>query len=76
MKILTVGAEFFRADGQTDMTKLRVDFRNFSNVTKNPWWRICRKQDNKEKHKSTHQRHEKKAHASNRVCDSIHIFKR
>jgi hypothetical protein len=32
MKILHLGAELFRADGQTDMTKLTVTFRNFANV--------------------------------------------
>jgi len=35
MKILLVGAEMFHADGQTDMTKLRVAFRNFANAPKN-----------------------------------------
>ena len=34
MKIRPVGAELFRADGQTDMTKLIVAFRNFANVPK------------------------------------------
>jgi len=29
MKIHPVGAEFLRADGRTDMTKLIVAFRNF-----------------------------------------------
>jgi len=29
MKICPVGAEFFHADGQTDMTKLVVAFHNF-----------------------------------------------
>jgi hypothetical protein len=32
MKILLVGAELFHADGQTDMTKLIVTFRNFANA--------------------------------------------
>jgi len=32
MKILQVGAELVHADGQTDMTKLIVAFRNFSNA--------------------------------------------
>jgi len=36
MKILPVGAEFFHADGRTDMTKLKVAFRNFLNAPKNP----------------------------------------
>jgi hypothetical protein len=35
MKIRTVGAEFFHADGQTDVTKLIVTFRNFANAPKN-----------------------------------------
>jgi hypothetical protein len=39
MKIRRVGAEFFSADGwtdgRTDMTKLIVAFRNFSNAVKN-----------------------------------------
>jgi len=37
MKIHRAGAEFHvggRADGQTDMTKLRVPFHNFVNATK------------------------------------------
>jgi len=32
MKIRSVGAEFFRADGERDITKLKVDFRNFANA--------------------------------------------
>jgi len=35
MKILPVGAELFHADGQTDMARLIVDFRNFANPPKN-----------------------------------------
>ena len=39
MKIRPVGAELFhadrRTDGQTDMTKLIVAFRNFANASKN-----------------------------------------
>jgi hypothetical protein len=39
MKIRPVGADLFHADGrtdrQTDMTKLRVAFRNFANAPKN-----------------------------------------
>jgi hypothetical protein len=43
MKIRPVGAELFHADrqtdgrteGQTDMTKLTVTFRNFANAPKN-----------------------------------------
>ena len=34
MKLLTVAAELFHADGRTDMTKLTVAFRNFANATK------------------------------------------
>ena len=30
MKIRQVGAQFFHADGQTDMMKLTVAFRNFA----------------------------------------------
>jgi len=32
MKIRPVGATLFHMDGQTDMTKLTVAFRNFANV--------------------------------------------
>jgi hypothetical protein len=32
MHIRPVGAELFHADGQTDMTKLMVAFRNFANA--------------------------------------------
>ena len=32
MKIRPVGAELFHADGQTDMPKLIVSFRNFANA--------------------------------------------
>jgi len=35
MKILPVGAEFFLAEGRTDMTKLIVLLRNFVNAPKN-----------------------------------------
>ena len=35
MKIRPVGAELFHADGQTDMTKLIVAFRNFTKAPKN-----------------------------------------
>jgi len=31
MKISPVGIELFHADGQTDMAKLTVSFRNFAN---------------------------------------------
>jgi len=34
VKILLVGAELFRADGQTYMMKLRCVFRNFVKVLK------------------------------------------
>jgi hypothetical protein len=34
MKIRPVGAELFHADGQTDMTKLILTFRNFVNAPK------------------------------------------
>jgi hypothetical protein len=34
MKIRPVEAELFHADGQTDMTKLIVAFRNFANAPK------------------------------------------
>ena len=30
-----MGAKLFRADGQTDITKLIVAFRNFANAPKN-----------------------------------------
>ena len=35
MKIRPVGTELFHADRRTDMTKLRVVFRNFANASKN-----------------------------------------
>jgi hypothetical protein len=35
MKIRQKGAELFPADGQTEMTKLLVTFRNYTNVPKN-----------------------------------------
>ena len=35
MKIHMVGAEFFHADGQTDMTKLIVAFRSLRTRLKN-----------------------------------------
>jgi hypothetical protein len=35
MKFPLVGAQLFRVDGQTDMTKLLVAFRNFVNAPKN-----------------------------------------
>jgi hypothetical protein len=34
MKIRPVGAELFDADGERDMTKLIVAFRNFANAPK------------------------------------------
>ena len=39
MKILPMGAEFFYADGHTDVTKLIVACRNFANASKkNVYW--------------------------------------
>jgi len=35
MKIHPVGATFFHADGQTDMKKIMVTFRNFAKAPKN-----------------------------------------
>jgi len=35
MKIRPVGAEMFHTDGQTDVAKLIIAFRNFANATKN-----------------------------------------
>ena len=35
MEIGPVGAELFHAEGQTDMTKLIVAFRNIANAPKN-----------------------------------------
>ena len=35
-KILPVGAGFFHADGQTDVTKLIAAFRNFASALKTP----------------------------------------
>ena len=35
MKIRPVGGELFRADGQTDRTKITVVFRKFANAPKN-----------------------------------------
>ena len=35
IKIRPVGAELYHPDGQTDMTKLIVAFRNFGNAPKN-----------------------------------------
>jgi hypothetical protein len=40
MKIHPVTAQFFCADGRTDMTKLIVIFRNFANVSKSGLRRI------------------------------------
>jgi hypothetical protein len=37
MKIRLVVAELFDADGQTNMTKLIVAFRNFANSPENEW---------------------------------------
>jgi hypothetical protein len=35
MKIISVGAEWYHADGKADMTKLLVAFRKFVNRSKN-----------------------------------------
>jgi hypothetical protein len=35
MKIRPVGAELFHVDGQTDMTKITVAFRNSANTLEN-----------------------------------------
>ena len=35
MKIRPLGAELFHVDGQTDVTKVIVAFRNFANTPKN-----------------------------------------
>jgi hypothetical protein len=35
MKIRSVGAELFHADGRTDKVTLKVAFRNFVNAPKN-----------------------------------------
>jgi hypothetical protein len=40
MKIRSVGAELFHAQGQTDTTKLTVVFRNFANAPKNAYFNI------------------------------------
>jgi len=52
MKIRPVGAEFFRADRQTDrwidMTRLIVAFRSFSNAPKKivkHWWKDIEKEN-------------------------------
>jgi len=37
LKISPLGAEFFHADGQTDMTKLIVALRNFAKAPKKKW---------------------------------------
>jgi hypothetical protein len=36
IKMCPVGAEFLNADGETDLTKLRVAVRNFANASKTP----------------------------------------
>jgi hypothetical protein len=38
MKIGLMGAEMIPADGQTDMTKLTVAFRNFESAPENGMW--------------------------------------
>ena len=40
MKILSVGAELFHADGWTEMTKPRVAFCNVANMLKNLLYRV------------------------------------
>ena len=40
MKIRSVGAELFHAEGQIDTTKLTVVFRNFANAPKNAYVNI------------------------------------
>ena len=42
MKIRPVGAELFHADRRTNMTKLIVAFRNFTNAPRNKKTYICR----------------------------------
>ena len=43
MKILSVGAELFQADGRTDMTRLIVAFRNFAiRLKKTSQLMLCR----------------------------------
>jgi len=41
MKIRAVGAKLFHVDGQTDTTKLAVDFRNTAHVPKNQHTITC-----------------------------------
>jgi len=41
MKILSVGAQLFDVDGQTDMTKLMFALYNFANASENSTW--CRR---------------------------------
>ena len=41
MKLRPLGAELFQADGQTDMAKLTVVFRNLANTHKNPLSLFC-----------------------------------
>jgi hypothetical protein len=38
MKMISVGAEMFRADGGTEMTKLITASRNFAKAPKNSWF--------------------------------------
>jgi len=45
MKILSVGAEMFHADAQTDMTKIIVALRSFANAPKNGYRRARSKGD-------------------------------
>jgi hypothetical protein len=41
IKIRRLGAELYRADGQTDMTKLIVAFRSFANAPKSHFSLLC-----------------------------------
>ena len=41
MKIRPVGTELFHAEGQTDITKLKVVFRNFANAPKMSLKALC-----------------------------------
>jgi hypothetical protein len=54
IKIRPVGAELFDADGQTDMMKLTVAIRNFTDVPKNikqaAWWKVIMRQEKLKPH--------------------------
>jgi hypothetical protein len=45
MKIHPVGAELFRADGQTDIRKLTIGLRNFMKEHENKWKTNLRRQE-------------------------------